>query len=71
MKKEEYRELLPLVNDHEHMLKLQSYANSRIQTLQVYLETTTDPIKVYQLQGSIAELRRIATLRDEVLSNSK
>lgn len=71
MKKEDYRSLLPLVNDREHMLKLQSYAESRIHTLQVYLETTTDPIKVYQIQGSIAELRRIATLRDEVITNSK
>lgn len=71
MKKEEYRSLLPLVNDREHMLKLQSYADSRIQTLHVYLENTTDPTKIYQLQGAIAELRRIATLRDEVISNSK
>lgn len=71
MKKEEFRDLLPLVNDHDHFQRLRAYADSRIDTLRAYLETTTDPIKVYQLQGSIAELRRIATLRDEVLSNSK
>jgi len=71
MNKENYRELLPLVNDRESMLKLEYYAKQRIENLRSYLENQKEPQKIYELQGAIAELRRIATLRDEVLTNSK
>jgi len=71
MNKEHYRELLPLVNDRDSMLKLEYYAKQRIENLRSYLETQKEPQKIYELQGAIAELRRISTLRDEVLSNSK
>ena len=71
MKKEQFRELLPLVNDHAHYERLKAYALNRIEDLRVFLETQKDPQKIYELQGSISELRRIATLRDEALANSK
>jgi hypothetical protein len=71
MKKEHYRELLPLVNDRDSMIKLSFYAEQRIDVLRAYLENQKEPTKIYELQGAIAELRRIATLRDEVLTNAK
>ena len=71
MKKENYRELLPLVNDQEAMLKLEYYATQRLGILRSQLETQKEPQKIYEIQGAIAELRRVATLRDEVLTNSK
>jgi hypothetical protein len=71
MKKEQYREVLILVNDHDKMGVLKKYAEYRIDDLRSFLETQKDPQKIYELQGAIAELRRIATLRDEVNKNSE
>jgi phage tail tape-measure protein len=71
MTKEEYRDLLPLVNDHSQYGRMKSYAEYRINVLRGILENQKDPTKIYELQGAIAELRRVATLRDEVLTNSK
>ena len=71
MKKEQYRDLLPLVNDHDNFERLQHYAVNRIDILRNYLENTKEPIKIYEIQGAIAELRRFSTLRDEVTTNSK
>jgi predicted transcriptional regulator len=71
MKKEQFRDLLPLVNDHDHFERLQHYAVNRIDILRNYLENTKEPIKIYEIQGAIAELRRFSTLRDEVTTNSK
>jgi hypothetical protein len=71
MNKENYRELLPLVNDRDSMLKLEYYAQQRIDVLRSHLENQKEPQKIYELQGAIAELRRITTLREEVLTNSK
>jgi hypothetical protein len=71
MTKEEFRNLLPLVNDHDQFKRLNSYAEYRINVLRGILENQKDPTKIYELQGAIAELRRVSTLRDEVLTNSK
>jgi hypothetical protein len=70
MRKEQYREMLPLVNDHDHFNRLKQYAENRIDNLRNYLENTKEPTKIYEIQGAIAELRRFATLRDEVITNS-
>ena len=59
------------MNDHDSMTRLALYAEHRLEVLRSYLETQKEPTKIYELQGAIAELRRIATLRDEVQSNSK
>ena len=32
-----------------------------------FLETEKEPMRLYERQGAIAELRRVETLRDEVI----
>jgi len=71
MKKDQYRDILPLVNDHDQFNRLKQYADARIDDLRAFLETQKEPQKIYELQGAIAELRRFATLRDEVITNAK
>jgi len=66
-----YRSLLHLVNDKEMMDRLQSYCDERIDTLRGHLETTKEIENIRHIQGSIAELRRFKTLRDEVLQGAK
>lgn len=71
MKKEIYRSLLPLVNDKEMMDRLKEYANSRITYFHHILELEKNPDRVSGIQGAIAELRRINTLREEVIKGSE
>lgn len=71
MTKDQYRELLSLVNDYEQFGRLKTYANQRTDVLRTQLETQKDPTRIYEIQGAIAELRRFSTLRDEVITNSK
>lgn len=71
MQKELARELLPLVNDHEKFPLLDKYIEDRITTMRTYLETSKDHNKILEIQGAIQELRRFATLRDEVLERAK
>lgn len=66
-----YRSLLPLVNDKDMMDRLQSYCDERIENLRGHLETTKDIESIRHIQGSITELRRFKTLRDEVLQGAK
>ena len=66
MSKDVYRSLLPLVNEHEQMKRLQSYVDHRIEGLRDQLETLADADQVKAYQGAIQELRRFKTLRDEV-----
>ena len=67
MTKEKYRELLVLVNDKGFMDLLIKYADMRIEMHQKFLETEKEPMRLYERQGAIAELRRVETLRDEVI----
>ena len=67
MTRSEYKELLIMVNDKPFMEKLQRYADLRIEMHRGSLEREKDTIRIYERQGSIAELRRISTLRDEVI----
>lgn len=71
MNKEFYRSLLPLVNDKDHFNILEGYANQRIEVLRTLLETCKDPNRILEIQGSITELRRIATLRHETLKGAE
>ena len=64
--KDIYRALLPLVNEHEQMKRLNMYVEHRIEALRDQLETLSDVEQVKAYQGSIRELRRFTTLRDEV-----
>lgn len=66
-----YRSLLPLVNDKDMMDRLQTYCDERIDTLRGHLETTKEIDNIRHIQGSIAELRRFKTLRDEALQGAK
>ena len=71
MTKKEYRELLFLVNDLQTLELLHKYADIRLSTLRSFLETEKDHLRILEIQGSIAELRRLKTLRDEVLEGAK
>ncbi len=66
MIKKDAQYLLHLVNDHESYNRLRAYADIRIAALRDELEIARDPRQITLLQGRIAELRRIATLRDEI-----
>jgi hypothetical protein len=71
MTKDQYREMLPLVNDYEQFNRLKTYAIHRLEVLRTQLETQKEPSRIYEIQGAIAELRRFSTLREEVITNSK
>tara|TARA_R100001369_G_scaffold83105_2_gene115130 strand:- start:336 stop:551 length:216 start_codon:yes stop_codon:yes gene_type:complete len=71
MDKTFYRAMLPLVNDKKQMDLLLEYTLGKIALLQVQMETTKDHSRIIEMQGSIAELRRFRTLRDEVIRGSK
>jgi glutaredoxin-related protein len=71
MDKDTARAILPLVNDLERYDLLQSYVRARIEVLRGYLESTKELNKVLEIQGSIAELRRFQTLREQAVEGSK
>jgi len=69
--REQYRKLLPLVNNKDMMDVLELYTDVRIDTLRDLLETTQDQYQIRGIQSSIKELRRFSTLRDEVLKGAE
>lgn len=71
MDKQLSRSLVPLVNDKEKYDSLKDYAKARIWQMHVLLETTKDHHRILEIQGSINELKRMDTLRDEVLKGSE
>lgn len=71
MEKELARALLMMVNDHDKYESLQKYVAYRIEVLRNYLETTRDHEKVLEMQGSISELRKLQTLREQVIEGAK
>ena len=71
MDKQPYRDLLPLVNDKAIMELLEVYAKARIELRRDQLETSKDLQRISEIQGALAELRRIKTLRDEVIEGAK
>ena len=71
MDKQFYRSLLPLVNDKDQHQTLKDYADRRIKTMHSLLETTKDHNRILEIQGAIAELRRVHTLRDEVIKGAE
>lgn len=71
MDKELYRRLLLLVNTEAIYDALVSYSDVRLTTLLQQLSTEKNMERVREIQGSISELRRIHTLRDEVLEGAK
>jgi hypothetical protein len=71
MDKIKAKEILPLVNNVDQYPLLQSYVSSRIETSRQYLETTKDHVKIMEIQGAIAELRRFQTLREQAIEGAK
>ena len=71
MDKPFYRSMLLMVNDKDNYQSLTVYASTRIELLLQQLSTETDVDKMRALQGAIRELRRIKTLRDEVIEGAK
>jgi hypothetical protein len=53
------------------MDKLKEYAQSRIIYFHHLLELQKDTDRILEIQGAIAELRRINTLREEVIKGSE
>lgn len=65
------RNLLMLVNDKDQMDRMQSYVEYRIEGHRSNLEKTKDRDRILEIQGAIAELRRLSTLRDEVIKGAE
>ena len=71
MDKQFIRSLLPLVNDKASMDLLQTYADARISQHLNQMSMEKDMERVKRIQGAVAELRRISTLRDEIIIGAK
>ena len=71
MDKQTYRDLFPLVNDKAAMELLELCAEARIELRRDQLEQTVHPDRFKSTQGSIADLRHLLTLRDEVIEGAK
>ena len=71
MIKETARKLLPCVNDPKHLEALVQYANDRIDSHTKNLYREIDPCKIHTLQGSIRELQRLLTIREEAQQSAK
>jgi hypothetical protein len=71
MNQQDYRSLLLLVNTKDQYSLLTEYADKRIQILHSQISTETDMDRVKRIQGSIAELNRLKTLRDEVIKGAE
>jgi hypothetical protein len=71
MDKQFIRSLLPLVNDKTSMDLLQTYADARISQHLNQMSMEKDMERVKRIQGAVAELRRISTLRDEIIIGAK
>ena len=71
MDKKFSRTLLLLVNDKDTMDRVHAYVDARIEVLRDQLETSQSEDRIPVLQGSIRELRRLKTLRDEVIKGAE
>lgn len=63
------RNLIPLVNVNNDALS--EYALYRLSLLRNELETLVEINDILRIQGQIKEIRRLLTLRDEVLEDAK
>ena len=71
MRKEVAKKLLKLVNVKSTTDLLELYMNERIHVLHKQIEQLPDINDIRQAQGSIKELRRLQTLRNEVIAGAK
>ena len=65
------KELLKVVNDKKTMDALEKYMNYRVEELHKLLEQQDKISDINKAQGAIKELRRIKTLREEVISRAR
>ena len=65
------RKLASFVNIKKNMDSLEIYMESRIEDMHKVLEQTEDIREVHMAQGAIRELKRLKTLRDEVLASNE
>lgn len=64
------KDILPLVNDYDFNEMLKDYAQYRIDKLRVEMDTL--PVGMIEAQqGAIKELKRLLSLKDEVLIELK
>jgi len=71
MDKKFCRDILLMVNQKDTYEMLQDYVEYRIATLREQLENAHDIDQMRQIQGSIRELKRFKTLRDEIVTGAK
>ena len=71
MIKEVASKLVPLVDSKKNSDLLELYMNHRVEELHKLLEQYDDVHNIARAQGAIHEIRRLKTLRDEVLAKSK
>ena len=65
------RELLPVVTDPDIMGVLSLYVFDRINKLHLQLESVEEYREVQRIQGQIKEIKRLLTLKEEVMANAK
>ena len=65
------RKLASFVNVKKNIDSLEIYMESRIEDLHKVLEQTEDVREMHMAQGAIRELKRLKTLRDEVLASNE
>ena len=71
MIKEVAKQLLPIVNVKKNTDALEVYMQHRIDELHKLLEQHEDMYNITKAQGAIQEVRRLKTLRDEVLARTE
>ena len=65
------KKLVPLVDSKKNSDLLELYMNHRIEELHKLLEQHEDMYNITKAQGAIQEVRRLKTLRDEVLAKAE
>jgi|TARA_X000001388_G_C2118269_1_gene80457 hypothetical protein len=65
------KKLVPLVDSKKNSDLLELYMNHRIEELHKLLEQHEDMYNITKAQGAIQEVRRLKTLRDEVLARAE
>ena len=71
MIKEIAKKLVPLVDSKNSSDLLEVYMNHRVEELHKLLEQHEDIHNIAKAQGAIQEIRRLKTLRDEVLARAE
>ena len=71
MIKELAKQMLPLVNTKKNTDILELYMDYRVNELHKLLEQHEDIYNINKAQGAIQEIRRLKTLRDEVLAKAE